>query len=110
MALDLDTSLADQVGPGLDGDSRRAVARVLLAMVHDLNGSLGAAQLRASSVQRSLARLAPELDGPGGASAVALLERANDSHAELRAALVDLRDLLARISDAAWTLDEQAPA
>ena len=108
MALDLETKLADQLGIECEAHTRRLVARLLLQVVHDVNGRLGTAILRASSVARGLERAEGALTEGDVASGTSRLLRAGESHVALREALTDLKTLLAGLSEAAWELEEGA--
>jgi hypothetical protein len=108
MALDLNTELAVQLDITGDAATRRAVSRLLLQVVHDVNGRLGTAVLRAASVDRGLGRLSGELHDHASEATRADLARTSQAHAALLESLADLNNLIAGLSEAAWVLEEGA--
>ena len=105
MALDLAEPLADRLGIAEAPDVRRAVAGLLLALVHDANGHLGAAVLRSASGRRSLGRLRDAIDEGHLEGAASLIDRASAAQAEVDAALGGVRTLLEALASAAWELE-----
>ena len=90
--------------------SQAAVARLLLSIVHDANGSLGAAMLRGAAVTRSVKEAREGLEEGATDPAVDRLDAAAEASAELNDALSDLRDLFENLSEAAWDLEEAGTA
>ena len=105
MALDLNTPLAEQLGSPLEPEVRSSVALLLLAVVHDCNGHLGAAMLRSRSSRRTLDELQARVVEGKGAESGALFERVDTSLTAIADAHDGLRALLADIASAAWKLE-----
>ena len=107
MALDLETKLASQLGIEGDRATCQAVSRLLLSVVHDVNGRLGIAVLRSGSLQRALEQQHQDLAGGDDRLDPALLERMVRSHDGLKEGLGQMKALLEALSEAAWVLEEE---
>ena len=109
MALDPETPLAVQLGIDDEAATRALVGRLLLQVVHDVNGHLGAAVLRGASVGRRLTRVGEHLAEGDLRAAEERLDQLAASHEALQEALVELKGLLNRLRDAAWELEAEGP-